>query len=123
RHYAEQADRAHEGTGGILHLGATSAYITDNTDVLLIREALELLAGRLAATIRELAGFARKTRATPTLAYTHFQPAQLTTVGKPARLWMQDFFLDLFEIRHRLANLRCRGAKGTTGTQASFLTL
>jgi adenylosuccinate lyase len=123
RHYAEQADRIHEGAGGILHLGATSAYITDNTDVLLIREALELLAGRLAATIRELAVFARRTRAIPTLAYTHFQPAQLTTVGKRACLWLQDFLLDLFEVRHRLANLRCRGVKGTTGTQASFLTL
>ncbi len=123
RHYAEQADRVHEGSGGILHLGATSAFITDNTDVLLIREALELLAGRLAATIRELVDFARRTRAIPTLAYTHFQPAQLTTVGKRACLWLQDFLLDLFEVRHRLANLRCRGVKGTTGTQASFLTL
>src|SRR3954469_25357510 len=81
RHYAEQADRVHEGAGGILHLGATSAYITDNTDVMLIREALELLPAGLAATIRELATFARRTRAVPTLAYTHFQPAQLTTVG------------------------------------------
>ena len=123
RHYAEQADQVHEGAGGILHLGATSAYIADNTDVLLIREALELLAGRLAATVRELGRFARRTRAVPTLAYTHFQPAQLTTVGKRACLWLQDFLLDLFEIRHRLANLRCRGVKGTTGTQASFLTL
>jgi len=123
RHYAEQADRIHQGAGGILHLGATSAYITDNTDVLLIREALELLAGRLAATVGELGRFARRTRAVPTLAYTHFQPAQLTTVGKRACLWMQDFVLDLFEVRHRLANLRCRGIKGTTGTQASFLTL
>src|SRR5947209_13440198 len=123
RHYAEQADRVHEGAGGILHLGATSAYVTDNTDVLLIREALELVAGRLAATVRELAGFARRTRAVPTLAYTHFQPAQLTTVGKRACLWLQDFLLDLSEVRHRIANLRCRGVKGTTGTQASFLTL
>jgi adenylosuccinate lyase len=123
RHYAEQADRVHEGAGGILHLGATSAFITDNTDVLLTREALELLAGRLAATIAELAAFARRTRAIPTLAYTHFQPAQLTTVGKRACLWMQDFVMDLHEVRHRLATLRCRGVKGTTGTQASFLTL
>jgi adenylosuccinate lyase len=123
RHYAEQADRVHPGAGGILHLGATSAFITDNTDVLLIREALELLAGRLAATLGELAEFARRTRALPTLAYTHFQPAQLTTVGKRACLWAQDFVLDLAEARHRLANLRCRGVKGTTGTQASFLTL
>jgi len=123
RHYAEQADRVHAGAGGILHLGATSAFITDNTDVLLIREALELLAGRLTATIRELAAFARRTRAIPTLAYTHFQPAQLTTVGKRACLWTQDFVMDLAEVRHRLATLRCRGVKGTTGTQASFLTL
>jgi adenylosuccinate lyase len=120
RHYAEQADRVHSGAGGILHLGATSAFITD---VLLIREALELLAGRLAAAARELAGFARRTRAIPTLAYTHFQPAQLTTVGKRACLWLQDFLMDLAEIRHRLSTLRCRGVKGTTGTQASFLTL
>jgi adenylosuccinate lyase len=123
RHYAEQADRIHEGAGGILHLGATSAFITDNTDVLLIREALELLAGRLAATSRELASFARRTRAIPCLAYTHFQPAQLTTVGKRACLWLQDFLMDLAEVRHRLSTLRCRGVKGTTGTQASFLTL
>src|SRR5215203_3589490 len=123
RHYAEQADRVHEGAGGILHLGATSAFITDNTDVLLIREALELLAGRLAATARELAAFAGRTRAIPTLAYTHFQPAQLTTVGKRACLWLQDFLEDLAEVRHRLKNLRFRGVKGTTGTQASFLTL
>jgi adenylosuccinate lyase len=123
RHFAEQADRVHEGAGGILHLGATSAFITDNTDALLIRDALELLEGRLAATIRELASFARRTRSIPCLAYTHFQPAQLTTVGKRATLWIQDFLLDLTEVRHRLATLRCRGVKGTTGTQASFLTL
>ncbi len=123
RHYAEQADRVHEGAGGILHLGATSAFVTDNTDALLMREALELLAGRLAAAVRELAGFARRYRALPCLAYTHFQPAQLTTVGKRACLWMQDFVLDLAEIRHRLSTMRCRGVKGTTGTQASFLTL
>ena len=123
RHYAEQADRVHEGAGGILHLGATSAFVTDNTDVLLMREALELLAGRLAAAVRELAGFAGRHRALPCLAYTHFQPAQLTTVGKRACLWTQDLVLDLAEVRHRLSTLRCRGVKGTTGTQASFLTL
>jgi adenylosuccinate lyase len=88
-----------------------------------MREALELLAGRLAAALAALAAFARRTRAVPTLAYTHFQPAQLTTIGKRACLWAQDFLLDLAEIRHRLATLRCRGVKGTTGTQASFLTL
>jgi adenylosuccinate lyase len=123
RHFAEQADAVTPGAGGILHLGATSAFITDNTDVLLTREALELLAGRLAAAGAALAGFARRTRAVPTLAYTHFQPAQLTTIGKRACLWLQDFLLDLAEVRHRLDTLRCRGVKGTTGTQASFLTL
>jgi adenylosuccinate lyase len=123
RHFAEQADRVTPGAGGILHLGATSAFITDNTDVLLMREALELLGSRLAAALAALAGFARRTRAVPTLAYTHFQPAQLTTVGKRACLWAQDFLLDLNEVHHRLATLRCRGVKGTTGTQASFLTL
>jgi adenylosuccinate lyase len=123
RHFAEQADEIHPGAGGILHLGATSAFITDNTDILLMREALELLAGRLAAAIQGLAAFARRHRALPTLAYTHLQPAQLTTVGKRACLWIQDFLMDLAEVRHRLAELRCRGVKGTTGTQASFLTL
>jgi adenylosuccinate lyase len=119
RHFAERAGDA----GGILHLGATSAFVTDNTDVLLTREALGILGRRLAATIRALADFARRTRAIPTLAYTHFQPAQLTTVGKRACLWLQDFVDDFEELGHRLATLRCRGAKGTTGTQASFLTL
>jgi adenylosuccinate lyase len=119
RHYAEVAGEA----GGILHLGATSAYITDNADVLMMREGLELLAGRLVATIHGLADFARRHRTVPCLAYTHFQPAQLTTVGKRACLWLQDFLDDLAEVRHRLATLRPRGVKGTTGTQASFLTL
>jgi adenylosuccinate lyase len=119
RHFAERAGEA----GGILHLGATSAFITDNTDALLTREALELLRRRLAATVGELAAFARRTRGVPTLAYTHFQPAQLTTVGKRACLWLQDFVDDFEELEHRLATLRCRGVKGTTGTQASFLTL
>ena len=119
RHYAEQAPEA----GGILHLGATSAFVTDNTDVLVAREALELLRGRLGAAIAEFAHFARRHRDLPALAYTHFQPAQLTTVGKRACLWIHDFLLDLDEIEHRLATLKPRGVKGTTGTQASFLTL
>jgi adenylosuccinate lyase len=119
RHFAEQAGDA----GGILHLGATSAFITDNTDAVLARDALRLLAGRLTHAAAELAAFARANRAVPTLAYTHLQPAQLTTVGKRACLWLQDLLLDLAEVRHRLAGLRCRGVKGTTGTQASFLTL
>ncbi len=119
RHFAELAGNG----GGILHLGATSAFITDNTDVLLTREALALLRRRLASVIRHLADFADRTRAIPALAYTHFQPAQLTTVGKRASLWLQDFLEDFREIDHRLECLRCRGVKGTTGTQASFLTL
>jgi adenylosuccinate lyase len=123
RHFAEQADRVLPGAGGVLHLGATSAFLTDNTDVLLMREALALLAARLAAAVAALAGFARRTRALPTLAYTHLQPAQLTTVGKRACLWLQDLLMDLEEVRRRAAGLRCRGVKGTTGTQASFLTL
>jgi len=119
RHFAEQAGEA----GGVLHLGATSAFITDNTDVLLLRDGLQLVARRLAAALRALADFARRHRELPCLAYTHFQPAQLTTVGKRACLWLQDLAMDLTEVEHRLAGLRCRGAKGTTGTQASFLTL
>ncbi len=118
RHFAELAGQA----GGILHLGATSAFVTDNTDVLLTREALEILRRRLASAMRALADFATRTRGVPALAYTHFQPAQLTTVGKRACLWLQDFAIDLAEVEHRLATLRCRGAKGTTGTQASLLT-
>ena len=123
RHYAEQADAKHPGAGGILHLGATSAFITDNTDIVLSRDALRLLRRRLVSLLRHLSSFARRTKGIPCLAYTHFQPAQLTTVGKRATLWLQDFLLDLREIDHRLATLRCRGAKGTTGTQASYLTL
>src|SRR5882724_700428 len=123
RHFAEQADRVEPGAGGILHLGATSAFLTDNTDALLARDALRLLTRRLAAAGAALAEFARRTKDLATLAYTHFQPAQLTTMGKRACLWLQDLLMDLDEVRHRLAGLRCRGVKGTTGTQASFLTL
>ena len=119
RHFAEQAG----GAGGILHLGATSAFVTDNTDLLLAREALAVLAERLATAIGGLAEFARRHRATACLAYTHFQAAQLTTVGKRACLWAQDLVLDLAEVRRLLAEMPCRGVKGTTGTQASFLTL
>ncbi len=119
RHFAELAGSG----GGILHLGATSAFITDNTDVLLTHEALTLVRQRLATVIRNLADFAERTKAIPALAYTHFQPAQLTTVGKRACLWLQDFLEDLYEVEYRLDRLRCRGAKGTTGTQASYLTL
>jgi adenylosuccinate lyase len=119
RHFAEQAPEA----GGILHLGATSAFVTDNSDALLVQEALQLIEGRLAAAIEALSEFARQHRATACLAYTHFQPAQLTTVGKRACLWLQDLMLDLEEVQLRRRTLRCRGAKGTTGTQASYLTL
>jgi adenylosuccinate lyase len=107
----------------IIHLGATSCYVTDNADLLLMREGLGMIRDRLVGLIDLLARFAFHWREEPTLGFTHFQPAQPTTVGKRASLWCQDFLLDLEEIEHRLATLRFRGAKGTTGTQASFLTL
>jgi adenylosuccinate lyase len=107
----------------IIHLGATSCYVTDNTDLILLRESLELVAGRLAAVIERLAQFARQYRDLPCLAYTHLQPAQPTTVGKRACLWAYDLVQDLEEVRQRIAGLRARGVKGTTGTQASFLQL
>jgi hypothetical protein len=107
----------------IIHLGATSAFVTDNADVLVVREGLRILLGRLLATLARLEQFARTHAALPCLAYTHFQPAQLTTVGKRATLWMQDLALDVEELVHRLETLRLRGCKGTTGTQASFLEL
>ena len=119
RHFAEQAGDA----GSILHLGATSAFITDNTDLILLRQGLEILRQRTAAVVAELATFAESTREIPTLAFTHLQPAQLTTVGKRACLWLQDFLLDLEAQERFLAVIRCRGVKGTTGTQASYLTL
>ncbi|MCL4213586.1 MAG: adenylosuccinate lyase [Gemmatimonadales bacterium] len=108
---------------GVIHLGATSCFVTDNGDLIQMRRALELLRGRLVALLRTLAAFARQWRAEPTLGYTHLQAAQLTTVGKRATLWMQDLVLDLAELEHRLAALPMRGVKGTTGTQASFLEL
>jgi adenylosuccinate lyase len=108
---------------GIIHLGATSCYVTDNADLILMREALQLIRNQLVAVIDALATFADKWKNLPTLGYTHFQPAQLTTVGKRATLWAYDLVLDLKEIESRLAHLHFRGAKGTTGTQASFLTL
>ncbi len=106
-----------------LHLGATSAFVTDNADLVLMREGLTLLVGRVAAVLVALSHTARRHRALPCLAYTHFQPAQLTTVGKRAALWMQEFLLDAEELLHRTESLQFRGVKGTTGTQASFLEL
>jgi adenylosuccinate lyase len=106
-----------------IHLGATSAFVTDNADLILMRRGLELLRAKLAAALRAMATFAQHWREEPTLGYTHLQPAQLTTVGKRCTLWMQDFLLDLADIEHRIATLPFRGVKGTTGTQASFLTL
>jgi adenylosuccinate lyase len=106
-----------------IHLGATSAYVTDNADLILMRRGLELLRGKVVTVLRSLAAFAREWRDTPALGYTHLQPAQLTTVGKRATLWMQDLLLDLADIDHRIATLPFRGVKGTTGTQASFLEL
>ena len=106
-----------------LHLGATSAFVTDNADLLALREGLRLLLGRLIAVLSALEGFATRTADLPCLAYTHFQPAQLTTVGKRATLWMQDYGLDVEELCHRIESLRFRGCQGTTGTQASFLEL
>jgi len=118
-HLGEQAPKAR----GYLHLGATSAYVTDNADLLLMRESLRLLLGRIAAVIVALGKLARRHRALPCLAYTHFQPAQLTTVGKRVTLWMQDFLSDAQELLHRLDLLSFLGVKGATGTQASFLDL
>ncbi len=106
-----------------IHLGATSAFVTDNADLILMRRGLDLLRGKLVTVLRSLAEFAREWRDLPTLGSTHLQPAQPTTVGKRATLWMQDLVLDLAELDHRRNALPCRGVKGTTGTQASFLEL
>ena len=108
---------------GVIHLGATSAFVTDNGDLIQMRRGLELLRARVVSVIQRLATFAAAWRAEPALGYTHLQAAQLTTVGKRATLWMQDLVLDLAELDHRLATLPLRGVKGTTGTQASFLEL
>jgi adenylosuccinate lyase len=106
-----------------IHLGATSAYVTDNADLVLMREGLSVLREKVVGALTALAAFARTWRAEPTLGYTHLQPAQLTTVGKRATLWMQDLVLDLADLDARQASLPLRGVKGTTGTQASFLEL
>ncbi len=106
-----------------IHLGATSAFVTDNADLILMRRGLELLRARAVDVLSALAAFARRWRAEPALAYTHLQPAQLTTVGKRATLWMQDLVLDIADLDLRVRTLPLRGVKGTTGTQASFLEL
>ena len=108
---------------GIIHLGATSCFITDNADLVLLRDSLRLTARRLAAVIDRLGRFATEYRALPCLAFTHLQPAQPTTVGKRACLWAYDLVMDLEEVEHRLETLKARSTKGTTGTQASFLEL
>ena len=108
---------------GIIHLGATSCYVGDNTDIIVMTEALKLVRKKLVNVIAELASFADKYKAQPTLAFTHFQPAQPTTVGKRATLWTQEFLLDLEDLEYVLSTMKLLGSKGTTGTQASFLEL
>ena len=108
---------------GIIHLGATSCYVGDNTDIIVMNEALKLVKKKLVNVIAELAAFAKKYEAQPTLAFTHFQPAQPTTVGKRATLWLQEFAMDLEDLEYVQSTLKLLGSKGTTGTQASFLEL
>lgn len=117
--FAEAAPKA----AAIIHLGATSCYVGDNADLIIMREGMRLLAEKLACLIDRLAVFAKRYRAMPTLGFTHYQPAQLTTVGKRATLWAYDFAMDLEELERRIETLPFRGVKGTTGTQASFLAL
>ncbi len=117
RAYGDAAPAA----AAVIHLGATSAFVTDNADLIIMRRGLELLRAKVMEVLRTLAAFARQWRDEPTLGYTHLQPAQLTTVGKRATLWMQDLVIDLADLDHRIATLPFRGVKGTTGTQASFL--
>ena len=108
---------------GIIHLGATSCYVGDNTDIIIMRDALVLIKKKLITVLNHLSNFAMKYKDMPTLGFTHFQPAQLTTVGKRATLWMQDLVIDIENIDFVLAKLKLRGVKGTTGTQASFVNL
>ncbi|MCQ2493674.1 MAG: adenylosuccinate lyase [Lachnospiraceae bacterium] len=117
--YGQQCPKA----AGIIHLGATSCYVGDNTDIIVMTEALKLVRKKLLNVMKELADFADKYKAQPTLAFTHFQPAQPTTVGKRATLWLQEFSLDLEDLDHVLSTMKLLGSKGTTGTQASFLEL
>ncbi len=108
---------------GIIHLGATSCYVTDNADLVIYREGLQYLRGELLKVVANLSKFAGEYKAMPTLGYTHYQPAQLVTVGKRATLWMQDFLADLEELDFVIANMKLLGCRGTTGTEASFLEL
>ena len=117
--YGQQCPKAK----GIIHLGATSCYVGDNTDIILMSEALEIVRKKLINVIAELAKFANEYKDLPTLAFTHFQPAQPTTVGKRATLWMQEFMMDLEDLEYVKGSLKLLGSKGTTGTQASFLEL
>ena len=117
--YGQQCPKAK----GIIHLGATSCYVGDNTDIIIMSEALKLVRTKLVNVIAELADFADKYKDQPTLAFTHFQPAQPTSVGKRATLWMQEFTMDLEDLDYVLGSLKLLGSKGTTGTQASFLEL
>ena len=108
---------------GIIHLGATSCYVGDNTDIIIMTEGLKLVRNKLITVIRNLSKFADEYKALPTLAFTHFQPAQPTTVGKRATLWIQEFMMDLEDVEYQLSKAKLLGSKGTTGTQASFLEL
>ena len=108
---------------GIIHLGATSCYVGDNTDIIIMTEGLRLVRKKLINVIAELAKFADQYKALPTLAFTHFQPAQPTTVGKRASLWLNEFCMDLEDLEYVLSTMKLLGSKGTTGTQASFLEL
>ena len=108
---------------GIIHLGATSCYVGDNTDVIIMREGLQVVRRKLLNVMNLLANFADKYKNMPALAYTHLQPAQLTTVGKRATLWLNELYMDYCELEHRLSSLALLGSKGTTGTQASFMEL
>ena len=108
---------------GIIHLGATSCYVGDNTDIIIMTEALRLVKKKLVNVLSELTAFADRYKDLPTLAFTHFQPAQPTTVGKRATLWMQEFYLDLEDLDYVISTMKLLGSKGTTGTQASFLEL
>jgi adenylosuccinate lyase len=117
--YGQQCPKA----AGIIHLGATSCYVGDNTDIIVMRDALELVHKKLVNVIAELAAFAEKYKDLPTLAFTHFQPAQPTTVGKRATLWLNEFMIDLEDLEYVKGSLKLLGSKGTTGTQASFLEL